>query len=313
MKIAITGALGHIGSKLIRELPIFFPKANILMIDNLSTNRFSSLYNLPTLGNYKFIEGNVNSINLYSILKGSDFVINLAAITDAASSFERKKDFLNNNYNATKKIASACIEIGARLIVISSTSVYGQQEGEVSENSPEALLKPQSPYAEVKLKEEKLIRELVKKNLKSVTLRFGTIFGISQGMRFHTAVNKFCWQAVMNQDLTIWETAYDQQRPYLDLNDAVNVLVFFIQNKYFDGEIYNVLTNNFSVKNVVDVIRESVPKLNIKFVENKIMNQLSYRVLSTKIQNKGFIFKGDLRSGIKDTINLLKNSNNNFN
>lgn len=305
----MTGALGHIGSKLIRELPVFFPEVKIVMIDNLSTNRFSSLFNLPEIGNYRFIEGDVNVVDLSQILKGSDFVINLSAMTDAASSFEREQDLENNNYNATKKIANACIETGANLIMISSTSVYGVQEGEVAEDCPEDFLKPQSPYAKVKLKEEKLIRKLSENNLKSVIFRFGTIFGKSEGMRFHTAVNKFCWQAVMNQDLTIWETAYNQKRPYLDLNDALKAIVFFIKNPSFDGQIYNVLTDNFSVKNVIDIIREFIPNLSTKFVTNKIMNQLSYRVLTNKIQKKGFVFEGNLRSGIKDTIDLLKNSN----
>ena len=50
MKIVVTGALGHIGSRLIRELPTIFPDANIVLIDNLSTQRYCSLFNLPTSG-----------------------------------------------------------------------------------------------------------------------------------------------------------------------------------------------------------------------------------------------------------------------
>ena len=47
MKIVVTGALGHIGSRLIRELPTMFPEAEIVLIDNLSTQRYCSLFNLP--------------------------------------------------------------------------------------------------------------------------------------------------------------------------------------------------------------------------------------------------------------------------
>ena len=47
MKIAVTGALGHIGSRLIRELPAMFPEAQIVLIDDLSTQRYCSLFNLP--------------------------------------------------------------------------------------------------------------------------------------------------------------------------------------------------------------------------------------------------------------------------
>ena len=38
MKIIVTGALGHIGSKLIRELPARFPGAEIIMVD-MDANR----------------------------------------------------------------------------------------------------------------------------------------------------------------------------------------------------------------------------------------------------------------------------------
>ena len=62
-------------------------------------------------------------------------------------------------------------------------------------------LKPQSPYATTKLKEEDLVQTLAKHGLRAVVFRFGTIFGASTGMRYHTAINKFCWQAVMEQPL----------------------------------------------------------------------------------------------------------------
>ena len=112
-------------------------------------------------------------------------------------------------------------------------------------------LKPQSPYAEAKLEAEQLLDRLgAEKGLKFVTCRFGTIFGTSIGMRFHTAVNKFCWQAVMGQPLTVWKTALHQHRPYLDLGDAVKAINFIIQKKLYDGRIYNVVTTNSSVSNI---------------------------------------------------------------
>ena len=43
MKIVVTGALGHIGSRLIREIPWAFPEADIILLDNLSTHRYCSL------------------------------------------------------------------------------------------------------------------------------------------------------------------------------------------------------------------------------------------------------------------------------
>jgi nucleoside-diphosphate-sugar epimerase len=128
-------------------------------------------------------------------------------------------------------------------------------------------------------------------------------------MRFHTAVNKFCWQAAMGQPITVWSTAYDQKRPYLDLFDASRAIAFIIEKDIFDGRIYNVLTNNSTVRQVVEIIREFVPDLDIEFVDNKIMNQLSYEVLDERFKLKGFVPAGSLNKAIGETIALLKGAN----
>ncbi|MDC0963976.1 SDR family oxidoreductase [Candidatus Pseudothioglobus singularis] len=312
MKIIVTGAIGHIGSYIIRDLGISFPGSNIVMIDNMMTQRFPSLFNLPLDSDYSFIEGDVSQINLKSIFSGANIVIHLAAITDAAGSIDKAEELEANNFQSTLRVAEACIEVNASLIALSSTSVYGTQKDQVDENCSDSELQPQSPYATTKLKEEELIAKLSKeKGLKAIHCRFGTIFGASQGMRFHTAVNKFCWQAVMNQPISIWSTAYDQKRPYLDLRDASRAITFIIKNDIFDGQIYNVLTSNATVRQVVETIKEFVPNLELEFVDNRIMNQLSYEVLCERFKSKGFVFSGNMRKGIKETIDLLKHANSN--
>ena len=310
MKIIVTGAIGHIGSYIIRDLGVSFPGSNVVMVDNMMTQRFPSLFNLPSNSNYSFIEGDVSQIDLKPVFFGADVVIHLAAITDAAGSINKAEELEANNFQSTLRVAEACIEADASLIAISSTSVYGTQKDQVDENCSDSELQPQSPYATTKLKEEELIANLSKdKGLKAIHCRFGTIFGASQGMRFHTAVNKFCWQAVMNQPISVWSTAYDQKRPYLDLLDASRAIAFIIKNNIFDGQIYNVLTSNTTVRQVVDTIKEFVPNLEIEFVDNQIMNQLSYEVLCQRFKSKGFVFSGNMRRGIKETIDLLKYAN----
>jgi len=309
MKIAVTGALGHIGSKLIRELPVTFPGAEIVMIDSMATQRFTSLFNLPDTARYRFIEGDILSYDLASLFDGADAVMHLAAITNAAGSFEIKGRVERENFECTRCVAEACLKVGAPLIHLSSTSVYGTQKEVVDESCSEEELKPQSPYAESKIREERLLKSMYdEQGLKNVVCRFGTIFGISPGMRFHTAVNKFCWQAVLGQPITVWTSAYDQKRPYLDLDDGIQAIAFIIKNKIFNGEIYNVLTHNLTVRDVVDVIREWVPDLKIDFVNHEIMNQLSYSVSCEKFKSLGFAFRGDVRRGIGQTIGLLRNA-----
>ncbi len=310
MKIVVTGAIGHIGSYLIRDLAVQFPGAEIVMIDNMMTQRFPSLFNLPTLGHYRFIEGDVTRIDLQPILKDAQVLIHLAAITDAAGSFDKADLLEANNYQSTVKVAEACARSGTRLIALSSTSVYGTQNEVVAEDCSPDELQPQSPYAITKLKEEQLVTKLcLEDGLKAISCRFGTIFGASPGMRFHTAVNKFCWQAVMDQPITVWSTAYDQKRPYLDLFDAARAITFIIRKDLFDGRIYNVLTHNATVRQVVESIRGFEPDLQVSFVDSKIMNQLSYEVSCERFMGEGFAFAGDLRRGIGETIGLLRQAN----
>ena len=241
--------------------------------------------------------------NIKKQLGNIDYIIHLAAITDAANSFEIKDQLLINNLESTKVIANYALKKKIPLIFPSSTSIYGPQANTVDETSKE--LNPQSPYADCKLQEEKLLNKLSKKGLNLTILRLGTIFGISTGMRFHTAVNKFCWQASLDQPITVWETAYEQVRPYLDLDDAARAISHIIDENIFIGETYNVVTGNYSVKDVIDAIKSHKESISISYTKSKIMNQLSYHVLANKIAATGFTPHGSLQVGIAETLALL--------
>jgi len=166
---------------------------------------------------------------------------------------------------------------------------------------------PRIPYAESKLKAEGILHSLAgESGLRHVICRMGTVFGVSPGMRFHTAVNRFCWQAAAGQPLTVWRTAMEQQRPYLDLADAVRALTFLLRRRQYGGETYNLVTLNATVGQIVESIRASVPELSVNLVDAPIMNQLSYRVANRRLAGLGFDFRGDLGAGIDATIALLR-------
>lgn len=305
-KLVITGALGHIGSRLIRVLqPGEFDE--VLLLDDMSTQRYSSLFNLPRGIPYRFVEGDILKLDLDRLLQGAEAVIHLAAIANAAGSFDIQARVEEVNYQGAMRVAQACVAARAKLIFLSTTSVYGSQDEIVDEDCPIEQLKPQSPYAESKLRAEQDLHALaVREGLHYVVLRFGTIYGVSPGMRFHTAVNKFIWQACLGIPITVWRTALHQKRPYLDLGDAVRALRFVVAGERYDNCIYNVVSDNATVNDIVEAIREFVPGLRVEFVDSRIMNQLSYTVLSDKFRALGFRTEGDLREGVRQTVSLLR-------
>jgi UDP-glucose 4-epimerase len=305
-KILITGALGHIGAHLIRNLDesLF---SEVILLDSLESRRFPSLYNLPKKKyKYRFIQDNIITADFDKYIKdtGVTTVIHLAAITDAEGSAKVPEQVEAVNYFGLTRVADACLRNNVKLLFPSTTSVYGSQDSKVDETSTE--LKPQSPYAWAKLRSEKYLQELKPKGLQYMICRFGTIFGHSIGMRYDTAVNKFTWQAANGQPLTVWKTAWKQRRPYLHLNDCIRAINFILKRDLFNGETYNVLTKNFTVQQVVTTLKQYIPKLVVNYVDSPIMNQLSYDVDDSKFRKLGFKPIGDLKKGIGEKIDSLK-------
>jgi len=309
MNLCITGALGHIGSKLIRSLQI--PNLEkVYIVDNLMTQRYASLFDLPAGMDFVFYETDILSPEIETVIEDSDVLIHLAAVTDAERSFGREEEVEEINKKGLEKVTRLCAAKGCSLLFPSSTSVYGTQDELVDEDCPEEDLKPQSPYADSKIFGERLLARLsAAKGLKYVTLRLGTIFGYSIGMRFHTAVNKFIWQASVGQPITVWKTALNQKRPYCGLKDCVNAINFFVAKGFFDCHVYNIVTSNFTVKNIIDVIKKYVPDIQISFVDSPIMNQLSYEVSCEKSRALGLIYNDNIEASVRETLLKLRNVN----
>ena len=304
MKILITGGLGHIGSYLLENInKIRFVKT-VYVIDNLSTNRFCSLFNLPkTHKKIYFFQRDLSLNNCLKGFKKVDIVINLASLTDAEGSIKIKNKIWKNNLGIFKNILKYCQYNSAKLIHISTTSVYGEQKGLVDEDCKK--LKPKSPYAKIKLEEEEILKKS-KNKIKFVSYRFGTISGISKGMRFHTAINKFSFYTILGKHLPVWKSMMNKPKPYLSLRDAFKVIKFTIEKNFFDNEIYNILSQHLTVKQIIVLLKKYKKNIKIKHVKSKLINQYSYKISNKKFSTKAFILKSNIQHDIKSTLKMLR-------
>ena len=306
MNLLITGCCGHIGSYLADNIYKIKKIKKTILIDNIKSNRFCSLFNLSKSNKLKFYLRDVNKKNSLNDFKNINYVIHCASMTNAEKSFGKEKEMYKNNIDCLKNVINFCKKNNSKLIHLSSTSVYGKQTDIVDENCEERYLKPQSPYADIKLIEEKM---LIKNSngLNYNTFRFGTIAGVSKGIRFHTAVNKFCLNASINENIYVYKTALNQYRPYLSLHDAFKVFKFCIEKDFFENEIFNALSGNYTVSQILKKIRKYKKNIKVKLVKSAIMNQLSYHVSSKKLERNGLYLKGNIEKDIKKTLKLLSN------
>ena len=306
MNLLITGCCGHIGSYLVDNIHKIKKNKKCFIVDNFNSTQINSLFNSNKKNNLKFYNLDLTKKRSLSKFNKIDYVVHLASMTNAAGSFNKKNEMYKNNIECMKNIINFCKVKKSKLIHISSTSVYGKQAALVDETCEEKFLKPQSPYADIKLIEERMLQK-ASKNINYITYRFGTISGVSSGMRFHTAVNKFCLNASLNSDITVYKTALNQYRPYLSLVDAFKVFKFTIEKDLFKNDIYNALSENCTVNQILQKIRKSKKNIKVKFVSSKIMNQLSYHVAKDKLNNEGLYLKNKIIYDIEDTMKLLKN------
>ena len=191
MKAVVTGAAGFIGSHLTQSL--LQDGFEVVGVD-----AFLDYYprpvkerNLASLLDhraFRFVEGQVQDLDLPPILEGASHVYHLAAQAGVRASWGRDFSlYTDHNVLATQRLLEAALEAGRpRIVYASSSSVYGDTKTlPLREDSP---CQPVSPYGVTKLAAEHLGR-LYECNhgLPVTSLRYFTVYGPRQrpDMAFH--------------------------------------------------------------------------------------------------------------------------------
>src|SRR2546427_3978644 len=308
MVILVTGGCGYIGSQLIRDLSLepSFQGNTIRILDSMIRERYISLMDLPSEGNYEFIEGDIRKDeDLRKAFQDVEQVVDLAGITNAPISFERKDLTVDVNVTGGRKVLEHAIRSDVDRFIYSSTaSVYGPTTGLVDETSP---CKPISPYGETKLQAEKQCIEASKTSgLIATALRLGTVFGWSIGMRFDTVVDRFAYLACAGMPLSVWESAQREKRPYLHIRDSTKALIFALERNDMKGEVYNVVGEKASINRITSAIIKEVPDVKIVVTPSPNLNQVSYELNGSKIAKIGFKPKHTLDQGVWEIVDKFR-------
>jgi UDP-glucose 4-epimerase len=306
MTVLVTGGLGYLGSRLIRELPDhpIFSDQTIRILDNYRQPRFHTLWNLPSYSDYEFANVDIrDEKNLEIAMDGVDTVFHLAAITNAPETFDIPEKTQEVNYLGAINVYEAAEAAGvSEFVNVSTCSVYGTTEEKIEEDFD---CDPESPYGEAKLESEQEMLDRYDGGMGLTALRLGTVYGWTTGMRFDTVVDKFALLAATGEPLTVYEGAEDQKRPYLHVQDAARSMLF-AADRLGDGEAYNVVGQNGRLQDVVDAIDRHFPNAEIGYTEVKELNQLSYIVSDEKIRSEGFRTAYTLDDGVAELADKFR-------
>ncbi len=191
LKITLTGACGFIGSHLAKQL--IADGFYIQGVDNFDDNLYSRsvkenrLKELVELDNFHFENLDISKDELDSVIEGSDYVINEAAIPGQVLSWRLFEQYVSANIIGAKRVIDSCIRNNVKQIVQASTSsVYGKfAVGD--ETKP---TNPISPYGVTKLAAENLLFALTdNSDLNFTILRYFSVYG--PGQRPDMAIQKF--------------------------------------------------------------------------------------------------------------------------
>jgi len=212
--ILITGGCGFIGSNLVKRT--LQEDYNVVVVDDMSNGHIEFLPKNNSLSLLQMDFADPNVLNAIE-KKQFDVVVHLAALPRVSYSVEHPIETNDTNVTKTLKLMQSCVGNVRRFVFASSSSVYGDACGSVSNSSnlvqttEDHPKNPLSPYALQKSIIEDYLAVYYKLyNLDSACLRFFNVFGPNQlgDSPYSTAVGS-------------WLTAIKRGRPMRSDGDGL--------------------------------------------------------------------------------------------
>lgn len=295
IRFAVTGGSGFVGNVLIRKLlSLGF---DVTCMDNFNKGTCDSLLSVVNHPRFQFFQGDVcNKSDCDKLAKNNDIVIHLAAIVGFPACKRQPVVSYEVNVNGTKNIVEA-LSKDQKIVFASTGSVYGALTEICTENSP---LNPQSEYGVQK----KIAEDIVSQHPNSVSFRFATALGVSPSMRVNLLANDFCFQALTNRCLTIFEA--DFKRTFIHVEDMARAFYFGAINP-MDHKVYNCGDNglNCTKRELAELIKEKTGCFVTYGEIGTDMDRRDYEVSYDRINSEGFYCQRNLSDGIDEILKAV--------
>ena len=306
-KIIITGGLGYIGTELCKLYSGVSWHHKIIIIDNrFISERVSQIRNW----NMEFVQGDILDKDLVKkYFADADVVHHLAGITDVPRT---KSESLLAQDEKIKEVG----EIGTQnildvisdkcKIIFPSTHVVYEGIAEVKTNIKEdEKTKPVLSYSSSKAVNE---NQLKRSGKNYIILRLGSVYGFStDSMRMDIMPNLFSKIASQNGTLKLFAGGR-QIKSLVPLIDVARCFKFMEESKEINHEMFNLVKDTLTVKEVAEVCKKHNSKINLKETNDEVPN-LGFSLSNKKLLKTGFKFLYNLDQNIKEMIQKWSKQN----
>lgn len=260
MLTVITGATGHIGNVLVRELLKNKERVRVILLKEEPT------FPIDSLNVEKFYGNIVDKESLRIAFEGADTVYHLAS----KISILPNENLDKVNIDGTKNVADLCLEMNIKLLYVSSVqaiSVFRNREV-IDENNVMDENYIIGNYGKTKAKATKYVLYLVKeKHLKAIIVHPSAVVGPNDYLFSNIGVSIL---AIMKGLFTLMDTECN----YVDVRDAVRGIILACEKGHY-GERYILSGVRVSLKEEKRLIDKTlcrphwyinIPKFLVRFI-----------------------------------------------
>ena len=239
----ITGGAGFIGSHLAETL--LARGDSVTVIDDLSTGSFANIEHLTGNPRFRFaIESITNEVVLDRLASECNVIYHLAAAVGVQLIIQQPVHTIETNVMGTEAVFKAALRYRAKVLVASTSEVYGKSGRVPFAEDDDITLGPTSrnrwAYAATKMVDEFLALAYHREHgLPVVIFRLFNTVGPRQTGRYGMVIPRFVRQALAGEPLTVYGDG-SQSRCFCNVSDSVRAIAGLAEARDAVGRVFNI-------------------------------------------------------------------------
>jgi UDP-glucose 4-epimerase len=243
MRALVTGGAGYIGSHLVDAL--IADGNDVTVLDNLSTGKIANIQHHFNHPRFRFVCDTLLNEHLVDrLVSECDVVYHLAATVGVKYVVEDPLLCIVTNVRGTEVVIESCYRYWRRVVVASSSEVYGKSEKVPLSEEDDSLLGPTAvgrwSYSLSKALDEHLAFAYHRQGLPVSVVRFFNSYGPRVDPRgYGSVVARFIGQALAGQPITVLDDGH-QTRCLTFVSDTVRGTLLAASSLQAEGKAFNI-------------------------------------------------------------------------